>query len=186
MTDRNDTASFTINVTLPSDVIKTYFDGLAKVEAAKAKPSSSSFNWSALMPLVPLVVPLLQNSFPPKSTKSKAAKKTSGGAEPSSLPRVPVSSFSAGEEETEPSGPPSVESLPAPEESVLSEMSSVPPEKPANSTNKETTPRGIAEAVSEVAENETVNNMIDVVASAHPDVAAGLAQAYAHTQEVFD
>jgi hypothetical protein len=133
MTDRNDTASFTINVTLPSDVIKTYFDGLAKVEAAKAKPSSSSFNWSNLIPLVPLVLPLLQNLSPQNSTKSKAAKKTSGTAESSSLPRGPVGPFSPGEEGTGPTGPPNVESAPAAEapseksalpESVLGDMAS--------------------------------------------------------------
>lgn len=68
---RNDSASINFSVNVPPDVIREYFDGLAKVETAKHKPAvstSSGFNWSSLVPLLgPIVIPLLTEHF--KSSK---------------------------------------------------------------------------------------------------------------------
>jgi hypothetical protein len=56
-----DAASINFNVTVPNTVIKTYFEGLAKVEASRASSSYSTSYLDQLAPLVPLLVPLLSN-----------------------------------------------------------------------------------------------------------------------------
>src|SRR5688572_13871716 len=72
---RTDTASITLNLSLPPEVIKAYFDGKAKVESAKhSSGSSSSFDWSSLLALTPLILPLLSNLS--KSTESISSKMT--------------------------------------------------------------------------------------------------------------
>ena len=59
---RNDSASINFNVNLPPEVIREYFEGKAKVEAAKRPPApeSSEFKFSSLIPLLtPLLTPVI-------------------------------------------------------------------------------------------------------------------------------
>jgi len=62
---RNDSASISFNVNVPPEVIKEYFDGMAKVEAAKHSDSNSFGSiWSSLIPLIaPLAVPLISEQL---------------------------------------------------------------------------------------------------------------------------
>lgn len=60
----NSAASINFNVNVPTDVIREYFDGLAKVEAAKASVHKSDTDWSSLLlKFAPLLVPLLSKSL---------------------------------------------------------------------------------------------------------------------------
>lgn len=101
MATRNDVASISINLTLPPEVIKTYFDGMAKVEASKSK--TSSFEWGSLVPLIPLVLPFLTGSTSagPRSTSKTPAspKKSSDSKETSKESSSPSATSS---EESEP------------------------------------------------------------------------------------
>lgn len=66
--DPNNTASITLNLSLPKEIIKEYFDGMAKVEAAK----KHSTDLSSLAFLIPIVTPLLASYLTPsKSTEKK-------------------------------------------------------------------------------------------------------------------
>lgn len=58
---RSDAASITLNFNLPPEVIREYFDGLAKVESAKRSGSDKSFDWSSLLAFAPLLLPVLSN-----------------------------------------------------------------------------------------------------------------------------
>lgn len=64
---RNDSASINFSVNVPPEVIREYFDGMAKVETAKHPvpvATPAGFNWTTLIPmLAPLVVPFLTKSF---------------------------------------------------------------------------------------------------------------------------
>lgn len=62
---RHDAASISVNFTLPPEVIREYFDGMAKVESAKHTSSGSGFDWSSLLSLAPLVIPLLTDYMKP-------------------------------------------------------------------------------------------------------------------------
>lgn len=67
---RSDAASITLNFNLPPEVIREYFDGLAKVESAKRPESDKSFDWSSLLAFAPLFVPFLSNlskSYEPRT-----------------------------------------------------------------------------------------------------------------------
>ena len=67
----NGSACISLNFVLPPEIIKEYFDGLTKVEAAK---HGSGFNWSSLLSLaVPTLLPLLVNSC--SSTSPKCSTK---------------------------------------------------------------------------------------------------------------
>jgi len=85
MAARNDVASFTINFTLPPEVIKAYFDGQAKVEAAKSKNSSSGF--SEYLPLITALLPTLLSS-----NKTQTSTRQSKGSQPE-VACVPVTKF---------------------------------------------------------------------------------------------
>lgn len=75
--DRTDNASFTINFNLPTEAIHAYFEGLAKVESAKHRPSSeSSFEWSSLAKYIPVFLPMLHEYMKSQEdTKVKIPKK---------------------------------------------------------------------------------------------------------------
>lgn len=62
MSSSTDTASFTVNVSVPRETIREYFDGLAKVETAKR---GSSIDWSALLSLASLAAPTLASLAAP-------------------------------------------------------------------------------------------------------------------------
>lgn len=76
---RTDSASITFNVNVPPEVIKEYFDGLAKVENAKHTPASpsmlSGFDWTSLAPILfPLLIQYLSSSGNSSSTSSLSEK----------------------------------------------------------------------------------------------------------------
>jgi hypothetical protein len=61
---RNDVASFTVNFTLPPEIIREYFDGVAKVEAAKTEKKTKSTDYSWLMSLLtPILTSYLTKSM---------------------------------------------------------------------------------------------------------------------------
>lgn len=75
----NESASLNFNINIPSGVVREYFDGLAKVEAAKPKPQSSSFDWSSLASIASMLIPLLSQLSSDDSTNicsPKAKPKT--------------------------------------------------------------------------------------------------------------
>jgi cell shape-determining protein MreC len=62
---RSDIATFKIECNLPPEIIKAYFDGLAKVEVAKNSKSdkSSGFDWSSFLgALIPSLMPVFLKS----------------------------------------------------------------------------------------------------------------------------
>jgi hypothetical protein len=70
---RNDSASITLNFTSPQEVIKEYFEGLAKVEAVKhaSKSNEYRFDWGSLLSLaVPFILPHLAETLNGKSKSS--------------------------------------------------------------------------------------------------------------------
>jgi len=84
---RNDIASVTFNFVLPPEVIKEYFEGMAKVEAAKHPPESSkSFDLTSLLGLAPMLLPFLSNLTKESETNSKTTI-------PESVPKETVKSI---------------------------------------------------------------------------------------------
>ena len=79
---RNDSASITVNFTLPPEVIREYFTGLAKVETAKhSSESGKSFDWSTLLAFAPLFMPLLTNMMKSSDLSSAAESVTKKATE---------------------------------------------------------------------------------------------------------
>lgn len=75
---RRDTASISFKCTLPPEVIKEYFDGLAKVESAKHPPTSNnSFDWSSLLSAAPLLLSLFSSANPSFVNKVKPKTRSS-------------------------------------------------------------------------------------------------------------
>lgn len=71
---RPDAASITLNFNLPPEIIKEYFEGLAKVEATKRGPESDKkFDWSSLLAFAPLFVSIL-SSLSKSSESSKSVR----------------------------------------------------------------------------------------------------------------
>lgn len=52
-------ASVTFSFSLPPESIREFFEGWSKVESAKR--GSSDFDWSALLPFIPLAIPIISN-----------------------------------------------------------------------------------------------------------------------------
>lgn len=71
---------FSINFTVPPEAITAYFDGQAKVEAAKRGPTSGSsdsgFNWMSLASILPMVLPFLLSSGSSASSQSKPKRES--------------------------------------------------------------------------------------------------------------
>ena len=75
-----ESASIAFNVTIPPQVVREYFDGQAKVEAAKRR-ESSSFDWSgvgsALLALAPLLAPLAVSYLSSSAQEKESTPKPS-------------------------------------------------------------------------------------------------------------
>jgi hypothetical protein len=78
MSERRDNASISFNVQLPPEVIKEYFDGMAKVEKAKQHTQkSSNIDWSAIAAMsLPLLTTLMRQQENGKTDRKRKKEKT--------------------------------------------------------------------------------------------------------------
>ena len=65
--------SFTLNVECPPEAVREFFEGWAKVEAAKNGSSWPSFDWSRLSYLAPAILPLISSYLLDKKKEQEPA-----------------------------------------------------------------------------------------------------------------